>query len=338
MRLAVDAMGGDFAPEPIVRGAVEALRDDPELHIVLVGDQARLDPLLAGTDDIAARYRIEHTTEFVDMHDSPGKVLRAKPRASILLCWGLLATNEVDGLVSAGNTGAVVAGGLASRRFLKGVQRPGIAVMMPSPDGWSVMLDVGANVAPKPEHLFQYGVMGRIFAKQILKKHDPTVGLLNIGSEDSKGNSLAKATQQLFQASTIRDSFRGNIEGRDVNRGQVDVIVCEGFVGNIVLKCCEGMVDFLMAEVKRELTKLGAEKEMASTLMHDLHNRYHYSEFGGAPLLGIDGVCLICHGASDHRAIRNACHAAKRFNPVNRQIVKEMAEAMAGMAGILEAN
>ncbi len=199
------------------------------------------------------------------------------------------------------------------------------------------MLDVGANVAPKPEHLFQYGMMGRIFAKQILQRPDPSIGLLNIGSEDSKGNALAKETIQLFQSSPLKSSFKGNIEGRDVNRGLVDVIVCEGFVGNIVLKCCEGMVEFLMKEVKAELAKLHAEKALAKQLMSDLHQKYHYAEFGGAPLLGIDGVCIICHGASDDRAIRNACHAAKRFHPLNRMIIKEMDEALNAMGDLTTA-
>jgi glycerol-3-phosphate acyltransferase PlsX len=266
------------------------------------------------------------------MDDNPSLAFRSKPKASIFVCWQLLSAGKVDGLISAGNTGAVVAGGFAGRRFLKGIQRPGIAVTMPSPKGWSVMIDVGANVAPKPEHLFQYGVMGRIFAKQILNSVDPKIGLLNIGSEEAKGNSLAKSTSQLFINSPLKQAFVGNVEGRDVNRGLVDVIVCEGFVGNIVLKCCEGMVDFLMGEVRKEIhNNLSTGKESAEKLMTDLHNRYHYSEFGGAPLLGIDGVCIICHGSSDDKAIRNAAHAAKRFHPINRLIIKEMDETLSAM-------
>lgn len=330
MRIAIDAMGGDFAPEPIVDGALQAMDADPELEVVLVGDRARVEPLTAGKAALAARIEYDHTTEVVEMHESPARALRSKPNSSINRCWALLAKGKVEGLVSAGHTGAVVAGGLATRRFLKGVQRPGIAVTMPSATGWSVMLDVGANVAPKPEHLFQYAVMGRIFARQILNCPDPTIGLLNVGSEEAKGTGLAKQTAQMFLNSPWKQSFKGNIEGRDVLRGLVDVIVCDGFVGNVVLKCCEGMVEFLMKEVSEALLgKLVAEKDVAKRALHDLAAKYHYSEFGGAPLLGIDGVCLICHGSSDAKAIRNAIKAAKRFNIVNRQIVGELELAFA---------
>lgn len=330
MRIAIDAMGGDDAPEPIVEGALAALKADPELQLVLVGDQPRIEPLAAQAPDAASRIEFDHTTEVVEMHESPAKALRGKPNSSINRCWALLAKGRVEGLVSAGNTGAVVAGGLATRRFLKGVQRPGIAVTMPSPSGWSVMLDVGANVAPKPEHLFQYAVMGGIFARQILNKPDPTFGLLNVGSEEAKGTGLAKQTAQLFTASALRSQFKGNIEGRDVLRGLVDVIVCDGFVGNIVLKCCEGMVDFMMKQVSEMLNgSLTTEKELAKKSLYELYAKYHYSNFGGAPLLGIDGVCLICHGSSDSRAICNAIKAAKRYNAVNRQIVGELEQALA---------
>lgn len=330
MRIAIDAMGGDHAPEPIVDGALDALAADADLHVILVGDKSRLEPLIAKSPGVAARIEFDHTTEVVEMHESPARALRGKPNSSINRCWALLAKGQVEGLVSAGNTGAVVAGGLATRRFLPGVQRPGIAVTMPCPTGHSVMLDVGANVAPKPEHLFQYGVMGSIFAKQILDRPDPSIGLLNVGSEEAKGTGLAKQTTQLFMASPLRPQFKGNIEGRDVLRGLVDVIVCDGFVGNIVLKCCEGMVDFLMKEVRESvLGTLSAEKDAAKKSLQELYSKYHYSEFGGAPLLGIDGVCLICHGSSDAKAIRNAIKAAKRYNVVNRQIVGELQQALA---------
>ncbi|MGL5096321.1 MAG: phosphate acyltransferase PlsX, partial [Planctomycetia bacterium] len=193
----------------------------------------------------------------------------------------------------------------------------------------SVMIDVGANVHPKPEHLFHYGLMGSVFAKQRFNRPHPTIGLLNVGSEDSKGNELAKETARLFQQSTLRDQFKGNIEGRDISAGSVDVIVCDGFVGNVVLKCCEGMVEFLMKAVsKHVIGSLNVEKEQAKQALFDLHNQYHYSEFGGAPLLGIDGVCLICHGSSDARALRNAVRAAKEFNKLNERIMIEMKEAL----------
>lgn len=329
MRIAIDAMGGDHAPEPIVKGVCEALSTDQELNLVLIGDQDQIEPFLDLSDADLSRLELVHTPEFVTMHDSPAKALRSKPRSSINLCWQALAEGVVDGLVSAGNTGAVVAGGMVTRRFLPGIRRPGIAVTMPTPTGFSVMLDVGANTSPKPEHVFHYGIMGSIFAKQILGCENPTIGLLNIGSEDSKGNELAKQTGSLFHNSSLRDQFRGNIEGRDVCRGLVDVIVCDGFVGNIVLKCCEGMVDFLLHTVSHELLgTLDTERDIAKHALSNLHSKYHHSEFGGAPLLGIDGVCLICHGSSDARAIVNAIRAAKRYNVVNKMIVKELPVAL----------
>lgn len=321
MRIAVDAMGGDFAPEPIVAGALEALAVNERLEIVLVGDKARVEPLAAEPAAVRPRVAFDHTDQVVGMEESPAKAMRAKPNSSINRCWSLLAAGQVDAIVSAGNTGAVVAGGLLTRRFLGKVQRPGIAVTLPTPTGRSVMLDVGANVAPKPDHLYHYGLMGSIFARKVLGVEDPRIGLLNVGSEDKKGNELAKQTRDLFHKSNLKQSFQGNIEGRDICQGVVDVIVCDGFVGNIVLKTCEGLVDFLMKQVGMELHhRLENERDVAIDSLRGLHAKYHYSAFGGAPLLGIDGVCLICHGGSDATAIRNALLAVEQFTEVNKAI------------------
>src|SRR5215831_14182086 len=217
MQIALDAMGGDFAPAPIVAGAVQAVAADPELRVVLVGDQARIEPLLAG----AARDRLEifHCTQAIGMEESPVVGLRKKPDNSISRCWQLLAQNKVEGIVSAGNTGAMVAGGLFLKRFLKNVRRPGIGAILPTLKGHCVLLDVGANVSPKPEHLFQYGVMGSIFARHILQRPKPTIGLMNVGSEEQKGHDLAKETHALFNHSIFREQFIGNVEGRDINKG-----------------------------------------------------------------------------------------------------------------------
>src|SRR5437868_6825626 len=204
MRIALDAMGGDHAPGPIVAGAVQAVAADPDLHVLLVGDQARVEPLLAGA---AGRDRLPvfHCSQAVGMDESPVVALRKKPDNSISRCWQLLAQRKVDGIVSAGNTGAMVAGGLFLKRFLKNVKRPGIATFMPTLRGPSVLLDVGANISPKAEHLYQYGVMGSIFAKHILQKPRPTIGLMNIGSEEAKGHDLAKETHALFNASPLQE-------------------------------------------------------------------------------------------------------------------------------------
>jgi glycerol-3-phosphate acyltransferase PlsX len=213
------------------------------------------------------------------------------------------------------------------KRFLKNISRPGIATIMPTLKGPSILLDVGANVSPKAEHLYQYGVMGSIFARHILQRPRPTIGLLNVGSEEAKGNELAKETHALFNASPLREQFVGNIEGRDINRGTADVIVCDGFVGNVVLKVCEGVFDFLMKVTYKEIVEsLEVERAKAAKALQSLMDRYDYSEFGGAPLLGIDGICIISHGSSGDRAIKNALAVAAKYarSRLNELIVKEL--------------
>ena len=333
MRLALDAMGGDHAPGPIVAGALQAVGADPDLGVVLVGDRAQIESALtrARTPD---RLTIFHCTQTITMEETPVLALRQKPDNSISRCWQLLAEHKVDAIVSAGNTGAMVAGGLRLRRFLKHVRRPGIAAIMPTMRGECVLIDVGANVSPKPEHLFQYGVMGSIFARRILQRERPTIGLMNVGSEEQKGHDLAKETHALFNASALREQFIGNIEGRDIHRGASDVVVTDGFVGNVVLKVCEGVFDFVMKMTAQEvLGALDSERSRAQQALQALLNRYHYSEHGGAPLLGIDGICIICHGSSDDRAIKNALSVAAEYtrSRLNEVIVQELAERPAAV-------
>jgi glycerol-3-phosphate acyltransferase PlsX len=327
MRIALDAMGGDHAPGPIVAGAVQAVATDPELKVVLVGDRAQVEPCLPQGDPPRDRIEIFHCSQAITMDETPVLALRKKPDNSISRCWQLLAERKVDAIVSAGNTGAMVAGGLRLRLFLKNVRRPGIAAVMPTLRGPCVLLDVGANVSPKPEHLFQYGVMGSIFAKHILQREQPTIGLLNVGSEEQKGHDLAKDTHALFNNSPLRDRFCGNVEGRDINKGACDVIVTDGFVGNVVLKVCEGVFDFVMKMAAKELlSALQAERGQAQRALQALVERYDYSEHGGAPLLGIDGICIICHGSSGDRAIKNALGVAATYARarLNELIVKEL--------------
>lgn len=326
MLIALDAMGGDHAPGPIVAGAVKAVAADPQLRVLLVGDQARLEPLLT---NVAHRERLPlfHCTQSVGMEESPVVALRKKPDNSISRCWQLLAQQKVEGIVSAGNTGAMVAGGLFLKRYLKNVRRPGIATVMPTLKGPCVLIDVGANINPKPEHLFQYGVMGSIFARNILRRMQPTIGLMNVGSEEQKGHDLAKDTHALFNGSPLRSQFVGNVEGRDIHRGAADVVVCDGFVGNVILKTSEGVFEFTLKMVLQELLgALDVEREKAKQALEGLIHRYDYSAFGGAPLLGIDGVCIICHGSSGERAIQNALGIAANYARahLNELIVKEL--------------
>jgi glycerol-3-phosphate acyltransferase PlsX len=326
MRIALDAMGGDHAPGPVVAGALQAIATDPEVTVVLVGDRARVEPLLPA-DGPRDRVELLHAAHTVGMHESPVEGLKGKPDNSIARCWQLLVSKQVDAIVSAGNTGAMVAGGLLSRRFLKGVKRPGIATVMPTAKGPCAIIDVGANVHPRASHLYQYGVMGAIFARHILGKENPTVALMNIGEEEGKGHDLAVETYALLKAG-LKERFVGNIEGRDIHRGAADVVVTEGFVGNVVLKTSEGVFDFLMKTVAKEIIgPLPNDQALGMKALHGVVARYDYSTFGGAPLLGVDGICIICHGSSKDVAIRNAIGvAAKNARlKLNEKIVQELA-------------
>jgi glycerol-3-phosphate acyltransferase PlsX len=308
MRIALDALGGDHGAGPNVAGAVLAVNAVPDLTVVLVGDQPELESLLAAAGHVApGRIELIHAPVAVNMREKPAEALRRKPDASVFRCWQLLAEGAVEGLVSAGNTGAVVAGGLKTRKFLKRIHRPGIATVMPTAKGRCVIVDVGANVCPKPRHLLEYGVMGSVFARVILGHERPTIGLMNVGEEEGKGHDLVQKTYDLFRASPLREQFIGNIEGRDIHRGTADVVVTDGFTGNVVLKLSEGVFEFVMSMVNQEvLGALSVEKERGLAAVNALLAKYHYSAFGGAPLLGVDGVCIICHGSSKDTAIANA--------------------------------
>jgi len=328
MRIALDAMGGDHGTGPNVAGALLALTAVPDLTVVLVGDQAQIESHFSATETVAyGRLEIVHAPQWVDMKEKPIEALRKKPDASVFRCWQLMAEGKVDGLVSAGNTGAVVAGGLRLRKFLKCVHRPGIATVMPTAKGRCVILDVGANIYPKPRHLLEYGVMGSVFARHMLGCDSPTIGLMNVGEEEGKGNDLVQETFNLFRNGPLKDRFIGNIEGRDIHRGAVDVVVTDGFTGNVILKLSEGVFEFVMTLVNQEIIgPLNAEKAQAQVALKGLLGRYHYSAFGGAPLLGVEGVCIICHGSSKDRAIANALGVAAQDVRVklNEKIVAEL--------------
>jgi glycerol-3-phosphate acyltransferase PlsX len=333
MRIALDAMGGDHAPGPIVAGAVEAVCDLPDLSVVLVGDKAQIEAELA-TVPHAPRDRLPilHCSEVVGMHEKPVEALRKKRDNSISKCWGLMAGGDVKAVVSAGNTGAMVASALFNAKmFLPGVRRPGIAAIFPSHQGPIVLIDVGANMNPKAEDLYQYGVMGAIYAETILGVPSPAIGLLNVGAEEEKGTDLTKATRALFQKSTLAERFVGNVEGRDIYEGHARVVVCEGFVGNVLLKAGEGAVEFLFSILKAELAGLlPTVSAQAGTAigagLKELKTRFEYHEFGGGPLLGIRGACIICHGSSGARAIKNALRIAGTMaeDRLNQLIVEHL--------------
>lgn len=330
MRIALDAMGGDFGPDPNVAGAIDALRILPELRVHLVGDGPRLERMVAESGYTGNSIVIVPAESWITMDEKPAEAVRKKPNNSLNLCWKMMADKMVDAVVSAGHTGAVVAAGLRTKLFLEGVKRPGIAVVLPTLRGTSVLMDVGANPQARSEHLYQYGVMGAIFAREILGITKPRVGLMNIGSEDGKGTDLVREAHSYLAASHLQDQYIGNVEGRGIYYGDADVIICEGFVGNVVLKASEAMADMLMrTATKHVVSHLIVEKELAKQAFHSLSQQFAYSEAGGAPLLGVDGICMICHGSSDARAIANALKAATRFKDrnINEQIVQELARA-----------
>jgi glycerol-3-phosphate acyltransferase PlsX len=337
MRIALDAMGGDHAPGPIVAGAVDAVRDRDDLTVLLVGDKARIEPELAKFPDAHLdRLPIVHASQAIGMEEKPVEALRKKRDNSISKSWGMLAAGEVQAVVSAGNTGAMVASALLNAKmFLPGVRRPGIAAIFPSHRGPVAIIDVGANMNAKAEDLYQYAIMGAIYAEHVLGVEKPKIGLLNVGSEDDKGTELTKATRALFLQGPLADRFVGNVEGRDIYEGHARVVVCEGFVGNVLLKAGEGAVEFLFSALKQEMGKLlqGLPPEAAMALgagLKELKTRFEYQEFGGGPLLGIKGACIICHGSSRERAIKNALRVAGTLaeERVNAELVAGLTAAL----------
>ena len=329
MRIALDAMGGDFGPQPNIDGAIAALTADESLEVALVGDQLLLESMLQSTGYSGTRLQVVPSEGVAGMDEKPTEALLKKPNCSIAVCWKMMAGKDVNAVVSAGSTGAVVAAGLRTRLFLKGVKRPGIAVALPTPHGQSVLMDVGANPAARPEHLYQYGVMGSIYAREVLGIESPRVGLMNIGSEDGKGNDLVRESHPLFAKGSFKDRYVGFVEGRGLYQGEADVTVCEGFVGNVVLKASEGMAEMIIRKVTQEvLEKLDQERGTAGQAFTEFAKRYSHHESGGAPLLGVDGICIICHGSSTSQSIFNALKVAETFNDrmINLQIVAELAQ------------
>ncbi|REJ89905.1 MAG: phosphate acyltransferase PlsX [Planctomycetota bacterium] len=327
MRIALDAMGGDLAPKINIEGAIAAVQAHPDLEVVLVGDRAAIDAQLEEAGASEERISIAEADGHVGMHEKPTEAMRKKPNCSIAVCWRLMAGREVEAVVSAGNTGGVVAMGLRTRLFLKGVKRPGIAVVLPTLTGRALLLDVGANPAARPEHLYQYAVMGSIYAREMLKVEEPKLGLMNIGSEEGKGTDLVRETHELIVGSSLKPHYIGNVEGRGLYQGEADVIVCEGFVGNVVLKVSEGMAGMMLSSIAREvLGSVEKERAQVESTFRDITRRFEYNEVGGAPLLGIDGICLICHGSSDARSIANALRGAGTLHDhrVNSRIVEEL--------------
>lgn len=315
MRIAIDAMGGDNAPDAIVAGALEAVDQlDPTDELLLVGPEDIIRPLLPKMKQGRDRVQIVDAPDIIAMDESPVESLRRKPKSSIAILAKLAKRGQAEAVISAGNTGACVAAFQMRMRNLPGVNRPGIAVVFPTFKGPVTICDVGANIACKPINLHQYGVMASIYAKGLLGIENPRVGLMSIGQEDAKGNEVVKKTREMMKNDS-HITFIGNIEGRDIFKGVCDVAVCEGFVGNVILKMTEGLVDGLFRAIKHELMqeKLRLAMKFKPVMMR-IYQKYDYNEYGGAPLLGVNGTALICHGASESRTIRNAIRTARRYH------------------------
>ena len=316
-------MGGDRAPGAIVDGAVQAARTLP-VEVILVGQGDRLKKELSRFRPIPSNLKIHHASEVIEMAESPATSVRKKRDSSICQVVELAKKGEADAIVSAGNTGAMVCAATLGLHLLEGIERSGIAILIPSLVGPKLVIDVGANIDPKPEHLLQYGIMGSVFMRHVVGKSNPTVGLLNVGEEEEKGTDFIKQSFKLLEESSL--NFVGNVEGRGIYGGRCDVIVCDGFVGNVALKVSEGMAfalrELLKAELKRSfLNRLGAMLLLPA--FNRLRKKMDYAEYGGAPLLGVDGACFISHGSSSAKAIRNAIRAASTFvtHEVNHYIV-----------------
>jgi glycerol-3-phosphate acyltransferase PlsX len=314
MRIAVDAMGGDHAPGRVVDGAVAAARH-LGIGIDLVGRRSVIEEVLAAhADRESVDIRLVEATDVVDMAEAPIAALRRKPRASIRVAAEWVASGQAAGLVSVGHTGAAVVAAHAAFGMLPGVERPALAPSVPTRGGSAVLLDAGATVECKPSYLLQFGVMGAVYARAWLGVDRPRVGLLSIGEEATKGNELTRDSHRLLKASRLR--FVGNVEARDIFAGQVDVIVCDGFTGNVALKLSEGLVEMVEDLLGEELQSTFSS-QVGSLLSRRAFRRFRrrvdYSEYGGAPLLGVAGLCIVGHGRSSAKAVRNAVAMASRM-------------------------
>ena len=328
IKIAVDSMGSDNSPFSEIEGSVQAAKAY-DVNVILVGKESLLAPLLKEAGGNGLPIEIRNATQVITMDEPPTIALRKKKDSSIRVAADLVRERVASGLVSAGNTGAVMAISKMVFGAVPGVDRPALAAILPTLAGHAVLLDVGANVACKPHHLLQFAVMGHLFSKKIVGVASPRVGLMSVGEEESKGNELTKAVHQALKQ--LHLNFIGNVEGRDIYNGRADVIVCDGFTGNVALKTSEGLIEAVLKLLKDELSrnlkaKLGALLSQQS--FKRLKKRLDYSEYGGAPLLGLRGVSIICHGRSSSNAIKNAIRVAKEFseNQVNAKLEDELSQ------------
>ncbi len=314
MKIVVDAMGGDNAPEAVVEGSIEAAGEYEDIEVILTGPEDRIKGLLPADRSLRERMEIIDCQQVINMDEKPAKALRRKDDTSIGRAADLLHNKEAEALVSAGNTGASLAAGILKVGRISGIKRPAIATLFPSKKEPSLILDMGANANCQAEYLPQYAIMGEIYARNILGRDNPRLGLMNVGEEKGKGNKMIDRAHELIEEDDRVNNFAGNIEGRDIFTGEYDVILCDGFVGNVILKTVEGLGDFMFDLLKDALTgdmrsKLGAF--LAKNSLKKMKDEVDYRQYGGAPMLGLKGNVIISHGSSDATAIKNAVRVAR---------------------------
>jgi glycerol-3-phosphate acyltransferase PlsX len=327
MKIVVDAMGGDYAPEAVIKGAIEAVNEF-NTEVVLVGDEKRILSLLKKVKYVGGeRISVHPAQEVIEMSEAPASSVRRKRDSSIVVGVNLVKEGMGEAFFSAGNTGAVVCAATLGLGLLPGIERPGIAIVTPTLKEISLIIDVGANIDPKPTQLLQYGIMGDAYFRYILNRPLPTVGLLNIGEEEAKGTDFIKETHELLEKSHL--NFIGNVEGKDLFSGKCDIIICDGFVGNVALKVSESVAETMQVFLKRHLLSSFMGKLGMLLLMPSLKRfkkDIDYTEYGGAPLLGVNGVVIIGHGRSNSKAIKNAIRVAKE--EVERKFNEKILEAI----------
>lgn len=331
MRVAVDAMGGDNAPAVEVEGAVAAAREFG-IPVTLVGNREVLERELAKHSWSGLDIIVKHASEVVGMHDSASEAVRKKKDSSIRVAFELEKAGEAAAVVSAGNSGAAMAAGMFVLKRLNGIERPAIASIFPTLRGKTLVMDVGANVDCKPSHLVQFAIMGEVYARYVMGVENPKIGLLSNGEEESKGNELTRETGAALKE--LLPSYYGYVEGRDIFKGTVDVVVCDGFVGNVVLKLSEGLAEAVGSMLREEISKSFLSKVgylLSRGAFRNFKKKVDYTEYGGAPLLGIDGVGMICHGGSNAKAIKNAIRFAHEY--ASRGVNQRMAEKLEQYAG-----
>ncbi len=326
MKIAVDAMGGDNAPAAIVEGVLDAHREEG-VESILVGVPERIEAELTRLGMPKDHFEIRAASQVIEMGESPTKSVKTKPDSSMRVALELVKGGDAQGVFSAGDTGGAFAAGLTVLQRMRGVQRPAIAALIPTLKGFSVMLDVGANLTPRAQHMFQFGIMGSVYTQEVFKKPAPTVGLLNVGGEDSKGTDVLKSVHETFMKSDL--NFVGNVEGSTIFQGGTDVIVCDGFTGNVALKVSESLSEMLTTLLREQIVGSVRSKIGYMFLQNGLktmRQRTDYSEYGAAPLLGLGGICTIGHGRSNAKAVKNALRTTANIVKVdlNAKIEKEI--------------